>query len=1028
MDITSWTIKYNRTSIILFLFICLLGWQQFNNMPRLEDPEFTIRTAVVVTPFAGASPQKVERLVTDLIEEEVRTLPGLKELDSQSLNGLSIVNVTLEDSIANVDEHWIKLRNRIDKARALLPQGVGEPQVNDEFGDVYGEVIALTGEPGYSYRELKDWADVVKQDLYKVKNVSKIQLYGTQEERIYIDFSSSYLKETGVTPFQIAAYLQEQNAIISSGTSEADGLRLTLETTGEFQSLDQIRKFSFRLPGSSETVYLEDIARITRGYVEPASSFVRYNGKPAVVLAISMSPEGNVVDLSEGLQRGLQEVLANVPVGIEAAFMIDQAIYVDRSIKDFTVNLLQAFGLVFITILLFAGVRMGLIVSALVPITMFGCLALMPMFGVKLQSMSIASLIIAMGMLVDNGVVVSESIMVQLAKGKDRLAACSQAVAPLRVPLLIASATTIFAYMPIGTAQSGVGEYCISLFIVVSIALVLSWIFSQTVIPLLCFYFLKVKEEQVSFSSWGYKTFRSLLVYCLKLRGIFALIILGLFVLAAWGFGKVDQNFFPANEREQFLIDVWEPYGTDISVTEETVKQVESFLLEQPELSSLGSFIGNGGPRWYLSLNTEQDNPNYGFMVVTAKSYPEMQDLVDRLRVHVASQFPASRIRIAQLEKGPPVGYPIQIRVRGKDMKELYALKDRLAELLSKTEGVANVHDDWGDWRMQLEVDVNQNQAQRYGLTSRDIGLSLQTQFSGYKATELREGTESIPVILRYEDKLLSDPGRVRDLIVYSSNVAGGGGIPLSAVATPRLEWLPSNIRRKDEVRTMTIKADVLGRSAVSVMTELNPHMQTWQDAADWPAGYSIEVGGENEDSAEAQASINKAMPLAFGCIVLVLIGQFNSIRRLLIILLTIPPMMIGITPGMLITNAAFGFMAMLGMLSLIGILVNNSIMLIDQIELKREEGASLQDSIVYAALRRSRPIIMSAGTTVLGLLPLSLTGGEFWRPMANLMISGLLFSTMLTLILCPVLYSLFFRTRFRGYEWNEKRVVGVDS
>jgi multidrug efflux pump subunit AcrB len=654
---------------------------------------------------------------------------------------------------------------------------------------------------------------------------------------------------------------------------------------------------------------------------------------------------------------------------------------------------------------------------------MLACVAVMPFFDVALQTISIASLIISLGILVDNGVVVSEDILVRLASGQERDTAVTRAVSELWKPLLAASLTTIFAFLPIPLAQSTTGEYTGSLFIVVSLTLLASWLLSMSLVPMLAHRFLKARITAQDFSGRAYRVYRGLLMACLRHRAVFLVLAVAVLAGAFWTMRHVPSMFFPPNERNMFIIDFWQPYGTDIRVTEERAAALEDFLLAQEAVDSTGVFVGTGGPRWYLPLSLEEDNRNYAFLVVNTRTVEDVEPVMRRTRAHAAEHFPDARATVKELMHGPPVGAPIQIRLSGEDIPTLYRLRERVGAMLEGTEGVSHVWDDWGQWTKKLVVDVNQDQARRVGLSSYDIALSLQAQMSGVTASQFREGDDLIPIVVRSQEAFREDLGRIEGLNVYSYQE--GTSVPLLQVARTRLEWQPPNIRRRDQQRTITVKAEVRGRFASAVLADVRPQLEQMQAGQDWPMGYRVDYGGEFEESSQANASIMALVPLAMGLLVLVLVSQFNSLRRPAIILLTIPFMFAGIAPGMLLTNSPFGFMALLGVISLTGIIVNNAIMLIDRVESLAAEGHVRREAVVLSAMQRARPILMTTVTTIVGMIPLSLQGGEMWRPMANCIISGLAVSTLLTLLLCPVLYSLFFRLRYRDYRWDPAAARG---
>ena len=1026
MNIASWCIRNSRTSLVLFLLIAMSGVMTFFSIPKDEDPDFTIRTAVITTVFPGASPQRVEELVTDKLEERIREIAEIKNVESQSMSGFSILKVEFQDHIKNMQPIWQKLRNKVDDAIPDLPEEAQTPLVNDEFGDVYGIVVAITG-ADYSYRELKDAADDVRDQLLKVPGVGKVERWGVQAERIFVDFTNSRMAAAGISPFALAQTIDRQNTLQPSGSSMLGPERIIIEPTGEFRGVEDIFSIAIRPPGEKTSVRLADVTDISRGFADPPSTMARYNGKPGLILAVSMADGGNITELGERITKKLDDIRANLFVGLDADVLVFQPDYVNAAIKDFMINLLESFGFVVVVILAFAGLRTGLIAGSLVPMAMLGCIALMPRFDVGLQRISIASLIISLGILVDNGVVVSESILVRLAAGQDRLKAVTGAVSELWMPLLAASLTTIFAFLPIPMADKPVGEFCASLFIVVTLTLTCSWGLSMSMVPMLCYYVLKPKVTVQTYSSRLYQAYRSMLLWALRHRTVFVGGMAVCCVVSMWAFQFVPKLFFPPNERAQFTIDFWQPYGTDITATARRVERLEKILLADKDVVSVGDFVGHGGPRWYLPLNLEQKNDNLATFVVNTATVESVDNVISRTRKKLDEQFPDADYSLNKLMNGPPVGAKLQIRLSGPDIATLYELRDKIVPIVGEQPGVERVWDDWGQWTKKMLVSVDQDKAREAGLSSFDVAVSLQTAMSGLRASDYRDGDTIIPILLRNDEGYRGRLDKLDSLNVYSYET--GKSVPLSQIATTRFDWQPSDIRRRDQTRTMTIKADVAdGYYALSILGTIRPRVAQLIEAPDWPLGYTVEYGGEFEKSQESQEAINANMPLAMGLLVLVLVFQFNSIRRPIIILLTLPPMMIGISAGMILTNAPFGFMAMLGMISLLGIIVNNAIMLIDRIEILRRRALDTADAIVVAALERARPIIMTATTTIIGMVPLSLQGGEMWRPMANLIMSGLSVATVLTLVLCPVLYSIFFRQRFKDYTWEPAVLEKADD
>ena len=1003
------SIRYNRVSWFLILLIVGFGIWNYFTIPRLEDPNFTFRHAVVVTRFPGAAPQKVEKLVTDELEDRIREMVEIEILESESRAGVSVITVEIADQYADMQPIWQDLRNKVDDARPELPEAASEPRVDDEFGRVYGIVLGLTGER-HSHAALTDRAEELKDRLLQVPGVAQVELHGDREERIFVELSSERLAELRLSPQRLLEVIRAQNAVQPSGTVRHGPERVTLDTSGEFTSLEDIRDTAVRLPGEQGVVRVRDIAEVKRGYRDPPARLFAAEGDSGVALAVSLSREENIVRVGERVDSWLRSVRGDLPEGMALEKLLDQPEFVKSSVRDFSLNLVEAFGFVVLVMLLFTGLRTGLIAGLLVPMAMLGCFALMPLFGVKLQIVSIGALIVSLGILVDNGVVVSEDILVRISRGEGRAGAAAAAVRRLWLPLLTASLTTIFVFLPIPLAQTQTGEYTSSLFLVVTLTLLWSWILSLTFVPLLsAFLQRQPRSAGQGTDNFFYRGYRRVLRFCLRHRWLVSAAALCFVALAVWGFRFVPQMFFPPNEREVLTVEFRQPYGTDIAVTQERARELTRIIRQSPRVESTASFIGYGGPRWYLPLKIEQDSPNYAMLVVNCRELEDLLPLKRRIEGVLDRRFPDARASVRRLERGPPVGAPIQIRIKGRDISTLYGLRDEIVSRIEASEGVTSVWDDWGEWSKKMVLEVDQARAKEAGLTSEDIALSLQSQYSGFEVSEYRAGEDIIPLVVRAGEETRSHLSRMEDVYVYSQ--ATERRVPLSQVAEARLDWQPGNIRRRNSERTMTIKADIRpDLYGIELLRKrIRPKLESLRRSGEWPEGFRMEYGGGVEKSSEANPAILYQVPLAVGLILLVLMLQFNSVRRVLVIGLTLPPMAVGVTAGLLITQSPFGFMALLGVISLLGILVNNGIVMVDQIELERSRGED-SEALVRAAQRRLRPILMTAATTILGLLPLSLQGGALWRPMANALMFGLGFSTLLTLVWCPVLYSLFFR------------------
>jgi len=1071
MNLTNIFIKNDRVTFTLLFLIILGGIQAYISAPRNEDPEIIIRQAMVMTYSPGMSPKDMELLISDKLEEKIQELPELDYVESENRTGVSLITVSIKEEYKDMRPIWDRLRNKVKDAEDALPQEATRPFVWDDFGDVFGIVLAITGD-GFSYKEIEDIADNMKKEILMLPSVAKVEMYGQQDQRIFIEISNARLGAFGMTPKQLMGLLSDENIVLPGGQVFVGPEKIVIEPTGNYRSVEDIKNTIVSNPGNLEVVYLKDIANVRRGYIEPPSKMMRYKGETSLALGVSMSAGGNIVELGDTIKKFTAEYIKGLPVGINIEFVNFMPEKVVKATNDFMLNLLQAVLIVAIVMVLSLGLRTGAIVAALIPMSILATFIFMSFFGIELQRVSIASLIIALGLMVDCGIVMSENIMVLFNKGVDRLEACVQTGKELMVPLLTSTLTTCAAFLPIALAKSAVGEYCFSLFQVVSISLLCSWFIGLTIIPLLCFKFLRFdnpekpilksrsfriamvgalyfvgifiaklpillmvaaapffykmylsnKKPEVKrsgeeeFEAPFYKKYLGFLSYILTNRKKALISILALFVIALVAFGFVRKIFFPPSDRPQFYVNFDMPEGTSIYKTSEELKKLEGFLGKQEEIDSFAAYIGEGGPRYLLQFTPEQAKENYAYVLVNCKAFKDVAPLVGKTQSFISENIPYGQPVVKQLESGAPVGDPIQVRISGNDIDTLYELAAQIKGILGEIPGTYNIKDNWGNKTKKLVIDVDQSKAKRVGLSSRDIADSLKMLMHEMPATQYREKDKNIPVSLRSDEAGRSDIGKIEGLNVYSGSTEQS--IPLSQVAGEKLVWENSQIFRRNRWRTMTIDSQVKpGFVTTQILKKLVPGLE--KVSKSWPLGYKYELGGEKEESSKAQQSIADQLPVAAFIIVMLMIMQFNSIRRMGIIIITIPIAIIGVTAGLLVTNMPFGFMALLGFISLAGIVINNAIVLIDRIEINIKEGSTPQRSIIMATLSRTRPIILTSITTVGGLIPLAIGGGEFWAPMAITIMGGLIFSTVLTLGFVPMLYSMFFRIDFGHQDFE---------
>jgi multidrug efflux pump len=1017
MNITKLAITNNRTSIVLLIVIIFSGISAYNTMPKDYDPGFIIRTAQVITYFPGASPARVESLVSDKIEKAIQEIPELDYVKSESRTGISIVSANIKERYKKMRPIWDNLRRKIESIENELPAEAQKPIINDEFGDVFGIVVGVTAE-NFSYRELKQITDEVKDEFLSLAEVGKVDIFGEQDERVFIEYNNARLSELGLSPSQLSEQLASRNIVIPGGSIDLADEKISLEPTGNFESIQEIAKTIIQIPGSDQVLYLNELAMVRRGYVDPVSSKLSVSGERGLTIAVSMREGGNNLLLGNQIQETVNRLTGIYPIGVEFSFLSFLPKEVEEKVDDFVANLLQAVVIVTLVMLFFLGLRTGIIVASLIPASMIFGILIMSVFNISIDQISLAALIIALGMLVDNGIVMSENIMVQMGDGKKPIDAAIDSANELKLPLLTSSLTTAAAFLPIFLAESSTGEYTASLFKVVAITLLCSWLLSLTIIPLLCVHFLKVKVAKQDFSSKFYSTYRSLLAVLLQNRWKTMVATMLLFVLSILGLQVIPKLFFPPSDRNYFKVELELPVGTRIEATERVAKEMEDYIASELKVNDVRksgvaswvTYVGSGGPRFLLTHNPKPISSNYSLMIINVTDYKHIERLMTEIETFAFNQFPDLLIKLRKIENGSPISNPVEVRIRGKETGQLFEIVDQVKEKMESINGLKAISDNWGMPIKKLQIEINQTRARRAGVSSKDIAISLQTGLSGLELTQYRESDDVIPVIMRTVENDRKNLRKLESLSVYSQ--ASGVSVPLKQVADINVIWEPALILRRDRAKTVTVGAQIDSNTTAS---EAFLELRKWLDKErkSWPFGYSYEFGGEAESSQKANRSISEKLPIAIFIIILLLVAQFNSIRKSAIVLSTIPLGIIGVVFGLLIGQSFFGFMTLLGIISLAGIVINNAIVLLEKIKTELEDNPeNLSDAIIQASQKRVRPILLTTATTVLGLIPLYLGGGEMWEPMALAIIGGLLFSTILTLGVVPVLYALLYKVK----------------
>ena len=1020
--ITEFSLKKQTITFTFVFLVFLTGLMALKNIPQEEDPGFTMRVALVMTAFPGASPERVELLVTNAIEEKIQEMPEIKHIESQSKTGISVITVTIKDNFTDMRPIWDKLRRKVEDASKELPDGAQAPWVNDDFGDVFGTIVTLTGD-GFSYREMRDYADDLKDEILKLPNTGRIDKYGFQDEKIYLEYNQAKLSELELSPDQLKNILQSQNILQSGGTINTHEDSITIEPTGNFVSVEEIEDTIIQLPNSKRLVYLKDILNIRRGYIDPPKQIVRADGDEALALGVSLREGGNIVDQGAELTILLDRMRTILPLGIELEMPVYQPEVVDLKVKGFLSNLFQSIIIVFLSMLVFLGARTGAIVASLIPAAILFALFWMDFLDYTLNQITLASLIIALGMLVDNAIVMVESIMIQVQEGKKILNACIDSANELKISLLTSSLTTSAAFLPISTAKNQTGEYLAPMAIVVAITLLCSWVLSITMIPLFAYKFLKIeptKENENIYDTPFYTKYVELLKKALKFRKTVVAILLSCFIGSFFLLSFLPKSFMPENDRPILIVKIETPKNTPIKRTGEILEAVEVYLTknwlvnEEREMGAENwiAIVGGGDPRFNLSHNPVQAEPFSG--VLLAKLSHLDWDFYAKIRKDtydfLTQNFPEVTAKVEGLKSGGGGKNPLEIRFTGKDSEKLKLYSKELRTILETTPGLRSVGDDWGIQKRKVIIDIDKARAFRAGVSNQDIATSLQSVFDGSPVSQYREGKFSITMLLRSNpaNSNGNDLSKLESIDIFSQKT--GVSIPLKQVADIKLVWEDGSIYRRNRLKTLTVYGASGGANLAKVIKD---KIQPWLDenSPKWDFGYSYEFGGESESSSQATGAIGAQLPLAGIIIILLLILQFNSYKKVAIIMLTIPLGFIGVIVGLFITGGNFGFMSLLGLISLAGIVINNAIVLIDRIDIERDRfNREPYEAVVEAAMRRLRPILMTTVSTVVGLLPLWFFGGVLWEDMAVSIIFGLIVSTVLTLIFVPILYSFLFK------------------
>ena len=1015
-NLSAWALEHKQFIAFLIVMLTVAGALSYFSLGRAEDPSFTFKVMVVRTLWPGATAQEVERELTERIEKKLQETPWVDVLRSASKPGESLIFVVLKDFTpkTEVPESWRQVRKKLDDIRHTLPVGVQGPFPNDEFGDVQINIFALTGD-GYDLATLRRYADRVALELRRVHDVKRVELIGVQDEKIFVDVDPQRMVMLGITPLQVADALQKQNAISPAGFIETDSDRIRLRVSGGFDSEQRVRNTDLLVNGRH--FRLGDIARVGRGLADPPGPQMRLGGQPAIGVGVVMDKGGDVIALGEHLKQEMQRIGAELPAGVEVHVVADQPEVVRGSIHLFQSALTEAVLIVLAVSFLSLGWRTGTVVALSIPLVLAITFFAMKLFGIDLQRISLGALVIALGLLVDDAIIAVEMMVVKMEQGWDKFKAATFAYTSTAFPMLTGTLITAAAFTPVGFSKSAASEYTISIFQVVTIALLTSWVVAVVFTPYIGYKLLDPKKLVEKAQKHGvdiydtpfYRRFRALVTWCLRHRWKVILATVLIFLLSMVAFSKfVQQQFFPSASRLELMVDVWLPQGASIKATAHEVQRIEKLLKDDPAVAYSSSYIGNGAPRYFLSLDQQLFADNFGQFVIVAKDLAAREDLKSRLQQRFAApDFADIRVRVVRLENGPPIGYPVQFRVMGEDLLQLREQAAAVATMMRANPHLQNINLDWNEKVKSVRVEVDQDRARQLGTSTQEIAQILQAWLNGIALTQYREGDQLIDVVWR--GRQAAEAQSLNALPDLELPLAGGRHVPLAQVArlVPVLE--EGIVWRRNRVPTMIVRADMADTSQpATASAALNAQLDAVR--ARLPAGFRIEMGGSIEESDKNGKAIAAVMPLMLVGVITLLMIQLQSVSRTVIVLLTAPLGLIGVALALLVFHVPFGFVANLGFIALAGMIMRNSVILVDQIRQDEEAGKSRWEAIIGSTVRRFRPIVLTASAAILAMIPL--TRQVFWGPMAVSIMGGLIVATLLTCLFLPALYAAWYRVR----------------
>lgn len=1014
MNIAQYSMKNRVVSWLFLIILAIGGTQAFFGLGRLEDPAFTIKDALVIATYPGATSQEVEEELTYPLEKAIRQLPYVDEIKSISSEGMTQITVSMKMTYGpdELPQIWDEMRRKVNDLQPELPSGITSLQVIDDFGDVYGVSLMLTGD-GYDYIDLKRYADQLARELELVDGVGKVNIAGDQQEELFVEISIDRLASLNLDFNTVTSLLSQQNSVVSAGDVMINGQSLVIRPSGDLDSVESLENLIIHGRDSGNLIRLKDVATIKRGIQEKPTNVITYNGKPAINIGISFSSGVNVVEVGKALEAKLAELENIKPAGVHLNHFYNQSAEVEDSVNNFLISLAEAVGIVIVVLLFTMGVHSGLIIGLVLLLTVMGTFILMNVYDIELHRISLGALIIALGMLVDNAIVVVEGILVGLKKGRTKVQAATDIVKQTQWPLLGATVIAITAFAPIGLSKDATGEFMGSLFWVLCFSLFLSWVTALTLTPFLADLLLKdgvskEGEQTDPYKGAMYVLFGSLLRFAIRFRWLTIAGMLGLLVVAVIGFGSVKQQFFPASNTPMFFVDMWMPQGTDIRETIKQTEKVEKYIRQYDEVEFVSTSVGQGMQRFMLTYAPERNYESYAQLQVRAKTREQMFQLLHKLDNNLAHEFNAPSFEFRLMEFGPSPASKIEARIVGPDSQVLRDIATKVEDILLQDPGARNVRHDWRERTKELVPEFNESKARRMGVSKEDLSNTLKTAFGGSSIGLFRDGTKMIPIVVRLPEAERVSFDTFQKLGIYSPSQQTY--VPIEQVIDGvKMEWSEPLIMRRDRKRTLTVLADhdILGDETPAMLfARIQPKVEVLQ----LPEGYSINWGGEYESSKDAQDMLFASLPMGYLFMFIITMFLFNSIKKPLVIWCTVPLSIIGVSIGLLAFDMPFSFTAFLGLLSLSGMILKNGIVLMDQINIELAEGREPYDAVVHSAISRVRPVSMAALTTILGMIPLVFDA--FFGSMAVTIMAGLGFATILTLVVVPVLFAVFYSVK----------------